>query len=51
MMAEYSYDQFLAVHEPQLLTSAVPEQYWKQLYQKLKNAVSIFNLSYQTTSF
>ncbi|KAI6184750.1 hypothetical protein M3Y97_00629900 [Aphelenchoides bicaudatus] len=37
-MTEHSYEDFLELHESQLLTSAVPEKFWKPLYEKLKNS-------------
>ncbi|KAI6238085.1 hypothetical protein M3Y99_00735800 [Aphelenchoides fujianensis] len=30
-----TYEQFLEVHEPQLLTSAVPDRFWPALHRKL----------------
>lgn len=34
------YSQFLAVHREQLEVSGIPVQFWKALYEKLKNEVS-----------
>ncbi|CAD5211116.1 unnamed protein product [Bursaphelenchus okinawaensis] len=36
-MTDYTYEQFVEVHEPQLRTSAVPELFWPSLFEKLKN--------------
>ncbi|CAD5215543.1 unnamed protein product [Bursaphelenchus xylophilus] len=35
-MSEFSLEQFIEVHEPQLRTSAVPEVFWPSLFNKLK---------------
>lgn len=37
-----TYEQFLELHEPQLLTSAVPDRFWPVLHRKLAEEVSSF---------
>ena len=37
-----TYRQFLALHQNQLQTSVVPEQYWPTLFKKLHESVRIF---------
>ncbi len=36
---EHTFDDFLEVHECQLLASGVPEIFWECLFEKLKNEV------------
>uniref|UniRef100_A0A915E7M8 Tubulin--tyrosine ligase-like protein 12 n=1 Tax=Ditylenchus dipsaci TaxID=166011 RepID=A0A915E7M8_9BILA len=37
MSAEHTFEQFIEVHEGQLLASRIPQHFWPSLYHKLKN--------------
>ncbi|KAL3100467.1 hypothetical protein niasHT_021914 [Heterodera trifolii] len=39
MIHHLNYEQFLQVHEPQLLASGLPELFWKSLYKKISNQI------------
>ena len=42
MAEEEDYIQFLTMHKGQLIVAGIPEQFWKNIHEKLKNEVSRF---------
>lgn len=38
-MEKNNYEQFLSLHEIQLVLSGVPSHFWPKLHEKLKNEV------------